>query len=82
MNIALALSVICGLFIIAGIFGSGRLARHKVTALMAIGAAFALARNVLDHNQVWSGVAALGLILLAGATVSYYREARKTEATR
>ncbi|MEU7435644.1 hypothetical protein AB0B07_33125 [Streptomyces sioyaensis] len=82
MNVTLAFSVIGSLFIIAGIFGSGRIARHKVTGLVAIGAAFALARNVLDHNQFWSGVAALGLVLLAGATVSYYREARKAGDAR
>ena len=75
----LALIVIASLFLIASFIANGRIARDKVTALMAIGAAAALAKNLLTDNMFWAGVAATGLVLLTGATVSYSREIRKAK---
>ncbi|MFJ8677247.1 hypothetical protein [Streptomyces sp. NPDC093589] len=59
-----------------------RLPRHSVTAVMAAGAGAILASNILRDDQFWAGVAGLGVVLLVGATVSYYREARKAGDVR
>ncbi|MGW7636116.1 hypothetical protein [Streptomyces decoyicus] len=80
MNLALA--VIGFLLIAAGLIATRRIPRYKSTGLVAIGVAFQLAYNLVIHNQFWSGVAVAGLVLLVPATVSYYREARKTGAGR
>jgi hypothetical protein len=71
MSLDLALSVIASLFIAAALIGHGRIARAKATALLAIGAAGALAKNLLNDNLIWAGIAGAGLLLLTAATVSY-----------
>lgn len=79
MSVELALSVTTTIFIVGALVTSRRIARAKVTALLAIGAAAALAENLLAHNMFWAGVAAMGLVLLTGATAIYSREDSKTE---
>lgn len=74
---SLALSIIGSLFILAAVLTTDSIRRDKATALLAIGAAAALGKNLLDHNLFWAGVAATGLVLLTGATISYSRDEQK-----
>lgn len=78
----IALAAIGSLLIAASLFLAGRTNRWKATALTAVGAAFILTYNIVAGHQFWVGVAALGVTLLAGATVSYYREDRRTGGAR
>ncbi|WP_331756602.1 hypothetical protein [Streptomyces decoyicus] len=77
-----ALALLGALFAAAGLLSVRRIARYKATALSTIGTALLLARDFIQGNQYWAGVFTVTLLLLASATVSYYRKDRQTEATR
>ena len=82
MTIAYALGIIGSLFIAAGLLTTRRTARYKSCALSAIGTGVQTSRSVLAGEQFWAGVFTVLLLLLVGATVSYYRQARKTGDAR
>ncbi|SEE48592.1 hypothetical protein [Streptomyces sp. 2133.1] len=72
-----ALALIGTLFLAGGFLTVNRIARYKASGLSTIGTAFLLARYVIQGDQYWAGVFTVTLLLLASATVSYYRKARK-----
>ncbi|MFE1767215.1 hypothetical protein ACFW81_23730 [Streptomyces angustmyceticus] len=82
----LTLSIIGALFIAAGFltsFHPKRLAPYKSMALTATGAALTLVRNVIDHNQFWSGLWSASFVGLVLAVVASYRQhQRKTGGAR